>query len=402
MIKGEENGCSREDYYYFLKVQNFYLSCFKLKSMILQSLSLVNFKNYTEAKLDFVPKINCFAGNNGTGKTNILDAIYYLSFCKSFANPSDVQNILFEQDFFVIQGNYQIKDQKDQLYCGVKKGSKKVFKRNKKEYERLADHIGLYPLVLIYPGDVNLIYGGSDERRKFVDGVISQFNKEYLFHLIEYNKALLQRNTLLKTFAEKRYFDERSLEIWDEQLIIKGKYIYAERSRFFRDFKPVFEENHAKLTGNADKIDIGYESHLNDSEFTKLLLQNRQKDRMAQFTTTGIHKDNLVFLLKNQPLKKFGSQGQQKSYVIALKLAQYQFIKTKKNSDPVLLFDDIFDKLDPDRVSMLINMVSTSEFGQVFITDTHAERLEGIFDQLETHSRMFTIETGKIRSHKDF
>ena len=370
--------------------------------MILESLSLVNFKNYTQAKLDFVPKINCFAGNNGTGKTNILDAIYYLSFCKSFTNSSDTQNILFEKDFFVIQGNYQVNEQKDQLYCGVKRGSKKVFKRNKKEYERLADHIGLYPLVLIYPGDVNLIYGGSDERRKFVDGVISQFNKEYLFHLIEYNKALLQRNTLLKTFAEKRYFDERSLEIWDEQLIIKGEYIHAERSCFFKDFKPVFEDSHAKLTGNAEKTDIEYESHLNGSEFATLLSQSRQKDRMAQFTTTGIHKDNLVFLLKDQPLKKFGSQGQQKSYGIALKLAQYQFIKTKKNLDPVLLFDDIFDKLDPERVSKLIKMVNTSEFGQVFITDTHGERLENILEQLETHSRMFIIETGEILLQKDF
>ncbi|MFP4287831.1 MAG: DNA replication/repair protein RecF [Bacteroidales bacterium] len=370
--------------------------------MILESLSLVNFKNYTQAKLDFVPKINCFAGNNGTGKTNILDAIYYLSFCKSFSNPSDAQNILFDKDFFVIQGNYQVKEQKDQLYCGVKRGSKKVFKRNKKEYERLADHIGMYPLVLIYPGDVNLIYGGSDERRKFVDGVISQFNKEYLFHLIEYNKALLQRNTLLKTFAEKRYFDERSLEIWDEQLIIKGEYIHAERSRFFKDFKTVFEDSHAQLTGNAEKTDIEYESHLNEAEFATLLSQSRQKDRMAQFTTTGIHKDNLVFLLKGQALKKFGSQGQQKSYGIALKLAQYQFIKTKKNSDPVLLFDDIFDKLDPERVSKLIKMVNTKDFGQVFITDTHSERLENILEQLETHSRMFTIETGEILLQKDF
>lgn len=366
--------------------------------MHILSLSLLKFKNYSEVSLEFLPRINCFAGNNGTGKTNLLDAIYYLSFCKSFSNPSDIQNILFDEDFFVIQGQYKVNGSKDELYCGVKRGHKKVFKRNKKEYERLADHIGTYPLVLIYPGDVHLITGGSDERRKFVDGVISQYNKEYLQRLLDYNKALMQRNALLKTFAERRYFDEASLEIWDEQLKINGTYIFKERTSFFQRFKPVFQENHDKLTGKVESIDIEYESQLTEANLGQLLLEARNKDRMVQHTTSGIHKDNLAFLLNGQPLKKFGSQGQQKSYVIALKLAQFQFTKQIKGYNPILLFDDIFDKLDPRRVELLIQMVSEKDFGQIFITDTHTERLEIILQKLNTNSRIFDIENGEIKA----
>lgn len=370
--------------------------------MHLQSLSLLQFKNYPEANLAFVPKINCFTGNNGSGKTNLLDAIYYLSFCKSFSNPADSQNIMFEEDFFVVQGKYHVNEKPDELYCGVKRGQKKLFKRNKKEYDKLADHIGSYPLVLIFPGDVELINGGSDERRKFLDGVISQFNKEYLQRLIDYNKALLQRNTLLKTFAEKRYFDEASLEIWDEQLVIHGTYIFGERTRFFEQFKPVFQANNQKLTGNAEVVDIAYDSQLAEGEMGGLLLASRDKDRYVQHTTAGIHKDNLLFLLNGQPLKKFGSQGQQKSYVIALKLAQYEFTKQLKGFHPILLFDDIFDKLDPRRVELLVKMVAQDDFGQVFITDTHTERLESILESIEVSSRIFHVTDGLVMPGRDF
>jgi DNA replication and repair protein RecF len=370
--------------------------------MILHSLSLLQFKNYQEAGLSFVDGINCFTGNNGAGKTNILDAVYYLSFCKSFGNVADTQNILLDGDFFLIQGQYSLDGRKDEIYCGVKRGQKKVFKRNKKEYERLSDHIGLYPLVLIYPGDVQLILGGSDERRKFVDGVISQYQKEYLNRLLDYNKALLQRNSLLKIFAEKRYFDEASLEIWDEQLIVNGNYINEARKEFFANFRDVFRTNHKELSANAEEIDILYESGLNEESFDLLLKQSRKKDLMMQHTTTGIHKDNLVFLLNGQPLKKFGSQGQQKTYVIALKLAQFQFIREIKGFEPILLFDDIFDKLDPLRVEQLIRMVSGSGYGQIFITDTHTERLESILDKVPGHSRIFNIEKGEVVSVKEF
>lgn len=369
--------------------------------MYLKSLSLLQFKNYPEAGLSFGPGINCFAGNNGSGKTNLLDAIYYLSFCKSFSNPVDSQNIRFGDDFFVIQGQYEVNGRQDELYCGFKRGQKKVFKRNKKEYEKLADHIGLYPLVLIFPGDVELIHGGSDERRKFLDGVISQYNKDYLNHLIDYNKALLQRNTLLKSFAERRYYDEASLEIWDEQLRIHGHYIFGERKAFFEAFRDVFQQTHGLLTDNAEPVDIVYESQLIEGSLDELLLASRQKDRLAQHTTTGIHKDNLVFLLNGQAMKKFGSQGQQKSYVIALKLAQYHFTRHVKGLDPLLLFDDIFDKLDPGRVELLLGMVSKPGFGQVFITDTHTSRLEAIIQKLQLSCRIFDIGQATINQIRD-
>lgn len=370
--------------------------------MHIKSLKLLQFKNYREASLELSTRINCFTGNNGTGKTNLLDAIYYLSFCKSFSNPADSQNILLGEDFFVIQGQYQINAQSDEVYCGVKKGQKKVFKRNKKEYDRLADHIGLYPLVLIHPGDVELVTGGSEERRKFIDGVISQYNKEYLQRLLDYNRALQQRNILLKSFAEKRYFDEASLEIWDAQLIAHGEYIFEQRRAFFDEFKPVFQQNHQLLTQSADPIHIAYEAQLQETPFADLLMDAREKDRWAQHTTAGVHKDNLVFLLGEQPLKKFGSQGQQKSYVIALKLAQFQFTRQIKGFSPILLFDDIFDKLDPARVELLIALVSQEGFGQVFISDTHTQRLENILQKVSLHSRMFEVEKGEVKTVKDF
>jgi DNA replication and repair protein RecF len=364
--------------------------------MYLKSLTLLQFKNYKEASLEFIPKINCFAGDNGSGKTNLLDAIYYLSFCKSFSNPVDSQNILFDNDFFVIQGQYKVNGSGDELYCGVKRGQRKIFKRNKKEYERLSDHIGSYPLVLIYPGDVQLIHGGSDDRRKFLDGVISQNNKEYLQRLLDYNKALMQRNSLLKYFAERRSFDEASLEIWDEQLIVNGNYIFEERKIFFDKYRPVFKQCYNTLTGKAEETDIEYESQLHQESFGDMLLNARKKDLAAQHTTIGIHKDNLGFLLNDQVLKKFGSQGQQKSFVIALKLAQFHFTKNIKGFNPILLFDDIFDKLDPRRVELLIKMVSDDSFGQVFITDTHTSRLEEIFRNVKETCRIFDIEPGRI------
>lgn len=369
--------------------------------MHIQSLSLLQFKNYHQANFDFLPGINCFTGNNGSGKTNILDAVYYLSFCKGFSNAQDMQNVMLDKEFFLIQGQYDMGDTIDDLYCAVKKGHKKVFKRNKKEYDRLSSHIGSYPLVLIYPGDVQLILGGSDERRKFVDSVISQFDKEYLHRLLDYNKALQQRNALLKQFAEKRYMDEASLEIWDFQLIENGTYLYNARQRFFKDFRKVFQDCYQVLSGQAEQTDIQYESDLENNNFEELLKENRRKDLATQYTSAGIHKDNLVFLLQGQPLKKFGSQGQQKTYVISLKLAQYAFIREIKNLKPILLFDDIFDKLDPRRVGLLLETVSGSDFGQVFITDTHKERLEEILGVLPSESRMFEIKGGEVATIKD-
>ena len=373
---------------------NFGLS--KSPFMHCKELSLINFKNYQEATLEFSEKFNCFAGNNGAGKTNVLDAIYYLSFCKSFSNPVDSQNIRFEEDFFVVQGKYQVNGQEDDLYCGLKRNQRKVFKRNKKEYDRLSDHIGAYPLVLLSPADTQLILGGSEDRRKFIDGVISQYNKEYLQRLLTYNRALQQRNTLLKVFAEKRRFDEASLEIWDEQLIQNGVFILKERILFFREFLPVFNKYYAVLSGDNEVVNIEYLTAAGESNYREKLVEARQRDRIAQYTTMGIHKDELSFLIHDNPVKKFGSQGQQKSFIIALKLAQFVFTKEVKGFNPILLFDDVFDKLDADRVQHLMQLVSKEDFGQVFVSDTHASRIEKLFKSIGAECRIFIVEDGSI------
>lgn len=364
--------------------------------MFLSNLSIINFKNYKEANLSFCPRINCFTGNNGSGKTNLLDAIYYLSFCKSFTNPIDSQNIMHEQDFFMIQGKYKCDGTDDEIYCAMKRNKRKVFKRNKKEYERLADHVGLYPLVLISPADSSLILGGSEERRKFIDGVISQYDKEYLSNLISYNKALQQRNALLKTFAEKNYFDSSSLNIWDEQLIKYGEMIYNSRKKLFEDFLPIFQKNYSFLAKQNENVNIEYDSQLNTSNIVKLLADVLQKDRIVQHSTAGIHKDDLLFTIEGMPVKKFGSQGQQKTFLIALKLAQYEFTRKIKGYEPILIFDDIFDKLDNLRVKQLMELVSGENFGQIFVSDTSTQRLEDIFSKIGVKSVLYEIDNGKI------
>ncbi len=365
-----------------------------------RQLSVIQFRNLEEIRVELSSKFNCFAGHNGAGKTNLLDAIYYLSFCKSFTNPVDIQNIQFGKDFFVIQGHYQINGAEDTLHCGVKRGQRKVFQKNKKEYERLSDHIGQYPLVVLSPSDSRLISGGSEERRKFIDGVISQYNKEYLHQLIAYNKSLQQRNALLKRFAEKGFFNKELLATWDEQLIDKGTYIYEERSRFFESFLPVFREYYALLSGEKENTGIDYETTLRGSDFRILLEEALEKDRTLQYSTMGIHKDELLFLIHNEPIKKYGSQGQQKSFIIALKLAQFAFTKKIKGANPILLFDDIFDKLDNQRVEHLMQLVSKEDFGQVFITDTHPGRLEELFVSIGSECLIYTMENGTVTGSK--
>jgi len=364
--------------------------------MFLRDLSIINFKNYSEASLSFCPRINCFTGNNGSGKTNLLDAIYYLSFCKSFTNPIDSQNIMHDKDIFIIQGNYKRNGNDEEIYCAMKKNQRKLFKRNKKEYSRLADHVGLYPLVLISPADSTLILGGSEERRKFTDGVISQYDKEYLSNLIAYNKALQQRNALLKNFAENNYFDRSSLEIWDVQLKNYGEVIYRSRKNLFESFLPIFNSNYNFLTNRHEDVNIEYNSQLDDANMEQLLSDSIQKDRILQYSTAGIHKDDLMFYIDGMPVKKFGSQGQQKSFLIALKLAQYEFTFKEKGYKPILVFDDIFDKLDELRVRQLMKLVSGESFGQIFVSDTSGKRLEEIFANIDTESLFYEIQDGKI------
>ncbi len=362
--------------------------------MYLQKLSLSNFKNYPSADLEFSEKINCFVGCNGVGKTNLLDAIYYLSFCKSYFNPQDMQNIRHEEDFFAIHGHYQKNgDKTDVVSCIQKRNQRKVVRLNKKEYERLADHIGLFPLVMVSPADADLINLGSDERRKYLDGVISQFDSVYLDNLLNYNKVLQQRNALLKQMAES-HFRPESLELWNRQMIDPAQEIFERRAHFLLDFIPMFQQYFEVLSEGKERVDIQYDSRLKEKDLAHLLAESVNRDLALRYTTAGIHKDDLLFSISGYPVKKFGSQGQQKSFLIALKLAQFEFTKNIKGFKPILLFDDVFDKLDEKRVNQLIHLVGEDSFGQVFITDTHADRIYQIFNQVNIDHRIFTIEDG--------
>ena len=359
--------------------------------MYLQKITLFNFKNFESETFEFESKINCFVGNNGVGKTNVLDAIYYLSFAKSYFNPIASQNIKHHQEFFMIEGDYSIDNQSDKIICSLKKGQKKILKKNGKIYEKLSDHIGSIPLVIISPADRDLIVEGSDSRRKFLDGVISQLDKNYLQVLLSYNKILSQRNALLKYFAANRTFDALNLEIYNNQLCEYGNLIYEKRLKFMEEFIPIFKKWHALISENKEDVALEYKSKLREESLDVLLKKSLEKDRMLQYTSVGIQKDDLSFEIENFPIKKFGSQGQQKTYLIALKLAQYDFIKKEYKKSPILLLDDVFDKLDEQRVSQIIELVNKDEFGQIFITDTHAERTENVIKQSNKPYQIFKL-----------
>jgi len=360
--------------------------------MYLQKLALSGFKNYLQSELTFSDKINCFVGNNGVGKTNLLDAIHYLSFCKSFFTSLDTQNIRHGEDFFAIHGTFlRGSNTPDYVQCIQKKNQRKRFLINKKEYERLADHIGSFPLVMISPYDRDLINDGSELRRKYIDSVISQFDKFYLDDLIQYNKALVQRNALLKSFQEQNYFDAASLEIWDEQMIRLGEQVFIRRKEFLLQFIPLFQQYFGFLSNGSEIVDIRYISQFSGDSYRDTFNAALPKDRAAQYCTMGIHKDDLEFMLDGYPVKKFGSQGQQKSFVIAVKLAQFEYTKNIKGFKPILLLDDVFDKLDDLRVSQLIKLVSENSFGQVFITDTSRERIRSIFENMAIDHRIFCL-----------
>lgn len=364
--------------------------------MYIQDLSLVNFKNFEHAEFKFSEGLNCFIGNNGAGKTNLIDAIYYLSFCKSFLNSIDGQNIRFEQEFFMVQGKYSRLDSEETIYCGLKRNQKKIFKRNQKEYKKLSEHIGLIPLIIVTPSDTNLISGGSEERRRFVDSVISQYDSVYLENLIRYNRALQQRNNLLKQFAGRNAFQSDSLEVWDEQLVRYGVQIHASRTSFVEKLQPVFQKYYELISGGKETVGLKLQSELYDADFDRLLKLSVNKDRMLQYTTSGIHKDDFDFTLSGYPIRKFGSQGQKKTYLVALKLAQFDFMKEISGLTPILLLDDIFDKLDKNRVEQIVKLVADDHFGQIFITDTNREHLDQMIAALETESSIFTISDGTV------
>ncbi len=364
--------------------------------MNLQQLNLYNFKNYKTAELGFSPKVNCFIGDNAAGKTNLLDAIYYLSFCKSYFNPIDSQNINHTEDYFSIQGKYQVNgDKSDTIHCVQKRNHKKSFKLNKKEYGRLADHIGKYPLVMISPYDRDLINEGSDVRRRFINSVISQFDKLYLDDLINYNRVLGQRNSLLKQFAENNSFDLEMLEVWNRQLVQLAGQIYPKRKEFLENYIPIFNKYFETVSGGKEQVTISYDSQLETHGMEELLMVSVGRDRAVRYTTAGIHKDDLIFHIEGYPVKKFGSQGQQKSFIIAIRLAQYEYIKNLKGYKPVMLLDDIFDKLDDKRVEQLIKLTSDNNFGQVFITDTQRERIEHMLQEIDIDHKIFEIRNGE-------
>jgi DNA replication and repair protein RecF len=365
--------------------------------MFINNLAVVNYKNLIQADLQFSSKLNCFIGNNGVGKTNLLDCLFYLSFCKSCFNLPDSQNIRHSEDFFVIQGKYELSGEPEEMYCGFKLGHKKIFRRNKKEYERLSDHIGLLPLVIISPADGVLIQGGSEERRRFMDSVISQYDRQYLDWLLKYNRALLQRNNLLKFFAANRSFDPDSLDVWNEQLIHTGEKIYNRRVEFLTALLPVFQKYYDFISQNHEVVKLEYVSQLANNDFRTLLEESVAKDRLLQYTSSGIHKDDLDLKIEDFAIKKLGSQGQIKTFLIALKFAQFDFIRSVNKVKPILLLDDIFDKLDSSRVEQIVKLVSDSNFGQIFITDTNREHLDGIIREVGgTDYKIFLVTDGQI------
>ncbi|MGC6421370.1 MAG: DNA replication/repair protein RecF [Flavobacteriaceae bacterium] len=363
--------------------------------MHLKRLSLTNYKNQKAFQEDFEAPINVFIGDNGVGKTNILDAIYHLALGKSYFNPVATQNIHFEADFFHLEGHFQKKDREEIVVCSFKRGGKKLIKRNGKAYERIAEHIGLVPLVIISPADQDLIAAGSSIRRKFIDGIIGQTDTTYLQTLLNYNRILEQRNALLKYFAANQEFDPTTLGIYDDQLVAFGNPIHQKRRAFMNVFTPIFQKRYAQISNPEEDVHIHHQSLLEGHTLEQLFKNNLAKDRAFQYTAAGPHKDDFLFTLTGHPVKKFGSQGQQKSFLIALKLAQFDYMQTQQGVPPIVLLDDIFDKLDQDRVTKIVHLLSSEAFGQIFISDTHADRTEKALQSSPLAFDIFRLETKK-------
>jgi DNA replication and repair protein RecF len=379
-------------------------------SMYLKDISIINFKNFEQFEAEFSPRFNCILGNNGVGKTNLMDAVYYMSFTKSHFNAIDRHNIKHNADMFVVQGNYLKKQENVKMHCGLKRQGKKQIKCNGKSYDKFSEHIGLLPLVFITPSDTDMIKSGSDLRRKYLDGVISQYDKTYLKQLLKYNRALDQRNALLKSINPNNPYDEDALLIWDERLHQTASYIYRERQKAIDALVPIFNAYYAKISGNREQVTIGYKSKLHAKSMKDLLIDSRKRDLILQHTGVGIHRDDLEFELNGHPLKRTGSQGQEKSLIIALKLAQFEFIYKTTDVRPMLLLDDIFDKLDALRIKQLVDLLSDEKYGQVFFSDTSETRLPDLLKQVDVDVRIFFIkanvtdektETNKANRYSD-
>ena len=360
--------------------------------MYLKRLSLVNFKNLAQEELLLGPSINCFVGDNGTCKTNIVDAVYYLSMCKSALAMSDRQCVRHGESFFVVEGDCEDDDGRhERVACTYSTSAPKVFKRNGKAYERLADHVGLIPTVIVSPADSVLISDAAEERRRYLNGFISQLDKEYLVSVMRYNSTLAMRNSFLKSSS-----DEQMLCIYDMQLAASAEKIHRMRREVIEQLQPVVAEFYARLSGDREQVEAEYRSELNDKPLEELLIESRERDLINGFTTSGIHRDDVLFRIGGYPLRKYGSQGQQKSFIIALKLAQYRILAERSGRKPILLLDDVFDKLDENRVGELIRLVAGEEFGQIFITDCNGERMQRLFDRVECEYKMFNVSYGKV------
>ena len=361
--------------------------------MILKKLSLLNYKNIKEATLTLSPKFNCFIGSNGVGKTNVLDSIYFLSFCHSAYSSQDSLVIRHDEPFLVLEGEYE----DFSIYCGMKRGQKKHFKRDKKEYKRLSEHIGLIPIVMVAPGDTLLIGGASEERRRFMDLVISQLDRSYIASLNRYNKALQQRNALLKN--EDEQFDWDVIAILEEQMAADGEYLYQQRNQFVSRLLPLFQQFYSTISGEHERVELQYLSHCQRGPLLDVIRNGRAKDRIMGYSLHGVHRDDLEILIDGHPMRVEGSQGQQKTFVIALKLAQFVFLKeSNAHTMPILLLDDIFDKLDAARVEKIVQLVSGDGFGQIFITDTNRDHLDQILQMSNADYRLFLVNDGEISS----
>jgi len=369
-------------------------------TMYIENISLVNFKNFAEINLEFHSKLNCFVGDNGAGKTNLLDAIYYLCMCKSYFTSTDLYSIHDKADFMVLQGNFFRGKKPEELYCGLKHDKKKQFRRNKKEYSRLSDHIGLFPVVMVSPCDSQLITEGSEDRRKYINGVISQYDRTYLENTIHYGRILAQRNKLLKGIGTNSP-EYELLDVFDGQLVAYGTAIHEKRTEFIKEFIPVFNYYYQFISGGREPVEMVYQSQLSDSSFSGRLRKARQRDVLLKYSTVGVHKDDLLMNLMGEPIKLIGSQGQQKTYLVSMKFAQFEFLQKLKRFPPLLLLDDVFDKLDINRVRQILKLVNENSFGQIFITHTNLDRMKNILDELKIDHKLFLISDGKAQAIDD-
>ena len=398
--------CKNTQFYLYIEISSVLFSFFAVfllslqsksykEPMILENISIINYKNIKGVNLDLSPKINCLIGHNGVGKTNFLDAIYYLSFCRSANNPIDSQIIMHDENFFMLEGNYRTEQGDiENIYCGMKRGTKKHFKRNKKEYKRLSQHIGLVPLIYVSPSDSSLIEGGSEERRRLMDVVISQYDHSYIELLSNYNKALQQRNALLKMEEEP---DSSLLDIWEQEMARNGELLFQKRLAFVDELVPVFQQIYQQISDQREIVSLRYISHCQRGPLLDVIQRDRFKDRAVGYSLHGVHRDDLEMLIGDFQMKREGSQGQNKTFVLALKLAQFDFLRrTSSTTTPLLLLDDIFDKLDAQRVESIVQLVSGDNFGQIFITDTNRDHLDKILSKSDGEYKIFTVEGGDI------